>query len=131
MRTGLGISSALASGALWFAALNAVLLFKALPDPATAGQLAADGFYASYLIALVVGMLLVVFTRERRFSGVAVGLAAVLTFWLAPALRSHGEGWPFPLGSLHVAASLVHVLLALCTLGLSWRLLKPARSAFG
>jgi hypothetical protein len=106
------------------------LLFKALPDPAAAGQLAADGFYASYLIALVVSLVLVLFTRERSVSGAAVCLAVLLAFWLTPALRTHGDGWPFPLASLHASASIAHLLLALCMLALSWRFLKPARGAF-
>ncbi len=125
LRRCIAIAAALSSGALWFAAVNAVVLFHAISDPAQAGRIAADGFYVSYLIALAICLVVLVFSGQRMLGAVGVAVAGLLLVWLVPALREHGAGWPFSFASLHASASLAHFVLALSTLGLSWRLLKP------
>ena len=112
------------SGALWFAALDAILLFRAMPEPRLAGQLAANGFEACYwavAAACLVG--LVVSPRSRVSAALLLLIDALLLFWIVPALRAHGAGWPGSFASLHGSASLGHLLLGLGTVFWSWRLL--------
>ena len=113
------------SGAMWFAALGAILLFRAMSDPSSAGQLAANGFEASYWIAAgacLIGLL--VSRRSRVTAGVLLLIDALMLFWIVPALRAHGAGWPGSFASLHGSASLGHLLLCLGTAFWSWRLLS-------
>ena len=112
------------SGALWFAALNAILLFRAMSDLSSAGQLAANGFVASYWVAGVACVLaLLLSQRSRVIAGGLLVVEALMLFWIVPALRAHGAGWPGSFSSLHGSASLGHLLLCAGTAFWSWQLL--------
>jgi hypothetical protein len=113
------------SGAMWFAALNAVLLFRAMPDPASAGQLAANGFVASYWIAALACLIGIALSRRSRVLAAGLLLVqALMLFWIVPALRTHGAGWPGSFATLHGSASLGHLLLCLGTAFWSWRMAR-------
>jgi hypothetical protein len=123
LRTIAALLIAALSGAMWFAALDAILLFRAMDDPAGAGLLAANGFAATYwvgAVACLVGLL--VSKRSRVIAGVLLLVAALMLFWIVPTLRAHGAGWPGSFASLHASASLGHLLLCLGTAYWSWRL---------
>jgi hypothetical protein len=103
-----------------------------MPDnPAAAGQLAADVFMASYVVASVPSLFGVLFAPVARPIGLALLLALVAeAFGIVPALRNHGAGWPASFASLHATASLLHLGLAIGTLWWSVLLVRYRRMQF-
>jgi hypothetical protein len=123
---------ALASGALWFAGVTAILLFRSMPDnPAAAGLLAADIFMASYVAASVPSFLGVLFAPVGRPIGFVLLLALLAqVFGIVPALRQHGAGWPATFASLHATASVLHLVLAVATIWWAVLLVRYRRLQF-
>lgn len=132
-RQGGAILAAVAVGALLFSARIAPLLFDAMPDNrALAGRLAGRAFESAYWITLVAAIVASAVAWlagsmrarcERVLAALMLIDAALLVFWIAPAIANHGAGWPGSFASLHGAGGALHVLLAAVALVLSWLLL--------
>lgn len=133
VRQGAAILCAVAVGALLFSARIAPLLFEAMPDDrALAGRIAGRAFESAYWIALAVAVAasaVVWVARSARARGECVLAmlmlidAALLVFWIAPAIANHGAKWPWSFASLHGTGGAMHLLLAVVALALSWLLL--------
>ena len=121
-------------GALLFSVRIATTVFDDMPgDRMLAGRIAGRAFTGAYAIATmsaVIAFAVVWFLPARRLrvdrwlaSGLLVAAIAEL-FWIAPAILRHGDGWPGSFASLHAFGGGLHVLLAVVSLGLAWRLLS-------
>jgi hypothetical protein len=123
-------------GALLFSVRVAVTVFDEMPaDRMQAGRIAGRAFTGAYAIALtaaVVALVIVWLTRSAharidRWMAAALLMASMAElFWIAPAILRHGSGWPGSFASLHAAGGLLHLVLAVVALILSWRLLNSA-----
>ena len=110
------------------------MLFDAMPnDRVLAGRIAGRAFESAYWMALAaafVASTVAWLTRSARatseigMAALMLLLAALQLFWIAPAIASHGAGWPWSFASLHGAGGAMHLLLAVIALALSWLLLE-------
>lgn len=118
-------------GALLFSVQVATIVFRDLPgDALTAGRLAGRAFVGAYGIAVCASVFAVIvsFTSasrmlERSAACVALVLAALQLFWVAPAIVRHGSGWPWTFASLHAVGGTVHLVLVGLALALAWSFL--------
>ncbi len=127
------ILCAVALGTLLFSARVAPMLFDAMPnDRSLAGRIAGRAFESAYWIALVAAViaLVVAWLARSMRSRIEIALAllmliaaAVQLFWIAPAITSHGAGWPWSFASLHGAGGAMHLMLAVVAPVLAWLLL--------
>lgn len=111
----------------------APILFDAMPnDRALAGRIAGRAFESAYWIAFGAALVVLAvawFARSRRariemvLAAVMLIAAALQLFWIAPAITSHGAGWPWSFASLHGAGGATHLMLAGVALVLAWLLL--------
>ena len=107
------------------------MVFRSMPDDrVTAGRIAGRAFVGAYgialaaaALALVVAFTTVATTRDRVLAVLFLLVAALQLFWIAPAILSHGAGWPGTFASLHAAGGSLHLLLAVLALALAWLLL--------
>lgn len=133
-RQGAAILCAVAVGALLFSARIAPMLFDAMPNErALAGRIAGRAFESAYWIALVAAIAASAaawFARSARarseivLATLMLLTAVLLVFWIAPAIASHGAGWPWSFASLHGTGGAMHLLLAVVALVLAWLLLE-------
>jgi hypothetical protein len=131
LRRGLTLLCGLDAGVLLCAGLAAPIIFAALaPDHVNSGRLAAQLFELSYWITALVALLILIYRMRVAVAGKAAWLApasllaltVLQLIWVVPALLHQGQGWPFSFGALHGTASVVHVLLFLTALVVSWQL---------
>ena len=126
-------------GALLFSVRVAVMVFDEMPaDRVQAGRIAGRAFTGAYAIALtaaVVALVVVWLTRsvqariDRWIAAALLAASVAELFWIAPAILRHGAGWPGSFASLHATGGVLHLVLALFALILSWRLLNGADDA--
>ncbi len=109
------------------------MLFDAMPnDRLLAGRIAGRAFESAYWIALAaaaIALAVTLLAQSTRYRiEVVLGalmliVAAAQLFWIAPAIASHGAGWPWSFASLHGAGGAMHLMLAIVALALAWLLL--------
>jgi hypothetical protein len=120
-----------AVGALLFSVQVATMVFRDMPDDhLTAGRIAGRAFVGAYGVAAFVAVAAVVVafvTRsslvDRCLASAILVLAGLQLLWIAPAIVSHGSGWPGTFASLHAVGGAAHLLLAALALLLAWRFL--------
>ena len=130
-RHGASLLCAAALGSLLFSVHVATMLFRELSDDRLrAGRIAGRTFVGAYWIAAVAGVAAIAAafaTRaprlDRLMAVILVAIAALQLTWIAPAIGSHGSGWPGSFASLHATGGVLHVALAALALALAWRLL--------
>ncbi len=125
------LSCAAAVGALLFSVHVATTVFREMPgDRVLAGRIAGRSFTGAYGIATVAALVAVAVTLATRSGAIDRALAAAMAAfaivelaWIAPAIVSHGAGWPGSFASLHAFGGGLHVAIAAIALLLAWRLL--------
>jgi hypothetical protein len=122
---------AAALGALLFSVQVATMVFREMGDDRlTAGRVAGRAFVGAYGIAGVAALVAtaVAFAgraalRDRVLALAMAALAGLQLFWIAPAIVSHGTGWPWTFASLHATGGALHLAIAVVALALTWRFL--------
>ena len=129
------------ASALWWGSLTAIgfmavpLLFKFLPTPALAGNLAGRLFSAQTWVSLACGGLVLLVFRSNaddpgaKWSFSAIGLVAIsmlaallVEFGVAPRILARDN-----LRLWHSVGSTLYALQWLCTGLLLWRVARPAQ----
>ena len=111
-------------------------------DRLLAGRIAGRAFESAYGIAFaaaVIALAVASLARSTR-SRIEIALGALMLlaaaaqlFWVAPAIASHGAGWPWSFASLHGAGGAMHLILAVIALVLAWLMLasRPREEVVG